>query len=265
MQLYGCNIGALYGVDEVFDIYLIGLPKSSEKIATLYLWGANIQMMLPKSSLVGIKLLIFRPDMAACNICDIEVEDNTLMLAPLLQEHGISTFIHEDEQVLHQLEKEVITIGKSGFYSLSVKDRRKECQKVYLHSACLNVLGRKIERAKYYAIVTPEEKKSTYSTVLKKIVNGSKLEVEDMLKLFTNDDEIVVPFHIDVLKDFAIYTPEFSFAYNQIDAILNVIIRAEKYVIKDDLFTTLPDMIISKICFSIRDNTLEEDIKEYFV
>ena len=85
-----------------------------------------------------------------------------------------------------------------------------------------------------------------------------------MLKLLTNDDEIVVPFHIDFLKDFKIYTSEFSLAYIPIDAVLEILIQKEKYVIKENLFTTIPDIAISKICCSIRDNTLEEAIKEYF-
>ena len=179
--------------------------------------------------------------------------------------YNIVDFIQDDVQVLHQIETEVVTIGKKGFYSVSVKDRRKECQKIHLRSSCFNILEKIIEGVEYNAIVTPKEKKSTYLTVLKKIVNGSKLEVKDMVKLLTNDEEIVVPFHIDFLKDFVIYTPEFSFAYNPIDALLEVLIQTEKYLIKEEMFTTLPDMVLSKICFSIRDNTLEDDIKEYFV
>ena len=179
--------------------------------------------------------------------------------------YNIVDFIQDDVQVLHQIETEVVTIGKKGFYSVSVKDRRKECQKIHLRSSCFNILEKIIEGVEYNAIVTPKEKKSTYLTVLKKIVNGSKLEVKDMVKLLTNDEEIVVPFHIDFLKDFVIYTPEFSFAYNPIDALLEVLIQTEKYLIKEEMFTTLPDMVFSKICFSIRDNTLEDDIKEYFV
>ena len=141
MQLYGCNIGSLYGLDENVDIYLIGLPKIRKETITIYLWGTNIQVNVPQTCMSDLKLMIFKHGMEECNIHDIEIEENTLILEPLLQKYDIIGSIQKNDQLVFQVETELVTIGKKGFYSVSVKNRNKECQKIHLSSTCFNVLG----------------------------------------------------------------------------------------------------------------------------
>ena len=265
MQVYGCNIGSLYGVDETFDIFLVGLPSVPKKEVTVYLWERNIDIDLPEALLNEIKLMIFNQDTGECNLFDVEVDGKTLLIGHLLKQYGVGISGLSDKQVLHRIDKNVITIGKYGFCAVSMKYREKECQTVYLKSACFNVLDRKMANVKYIASIVPAEKKSSFSTVLRKIVNGSKLEEKDFTRLFINDEEIVEPFHVDFVKNFEMYTPDFSFIYNPIAANIEIVVQGEKFDVKEDAILDFPDMYISKICSSIKNNTLKEVICTYLV
>lgn len=265
MQLYGCNISSLYGVNEEFDIFLIGLPGVPRKEVTIYVRGNDIEADIPEANQSDIKLLIYNQKAGTCNILDIERQENVLLIEQLLKEYDIGFFEHIDTQLLYLADKEVMTIGKFGFCAVSMKTKRKDYQKVYLRSSCFDVLGKRIDNVKYTSMIVPEEKNRVFFTSLRKIANGSRVEVKDMIALFTNSEEIFAPFHIDLFKDFELHTMDFSFRYNQIDATIEATVQGEEYVIKEDSIIEFPDMFVGKICFSIRGNTLKEDISTYFV
>jgi len=268
MQLYGCDISSLLGVNGKYAVFLVGFPRTERELIYLELSGNLLSTHIPNEDLEKIKLMVYSQFDGTCKLYKMEAQNEYLLIDILLMKR-VCNQGNCNKDAYGYFQKQIVTIGKRGFYSVPAKCKKQQCHNYFLRASYCNILGRKINGVAYASTIVPEEKNRAYFVALRKLISGSRIEEKDMIALFINEENIIEPFHIDIFKDFIFRTPEFCFTYNQIDAVLEIAIQEEEkndaFKIKEDLFWDFPDMYITKICQSIQDNTLKENIVRYFV